>query len=98
MKTVILGTIGTTLLGMSSVAMSQQTAPGTPVQTTPVPPSEPSMTPATPAPTATPDAAPATPAPDAAPAPDSTAPATDTPTPGKKKKGKTPKTPSSTPQ
>jgi len=90
LKHMIVGTIGTALLGISGAALSQTTpqqTPNTPVQTTPVPASEPATTPAP-----TPDATPApAPAPDATPAPDSTSPATDSPTPGKKKKGKTPK-------
>ena len=92
LKNMIVGTIGTALLGISGAALSQttpqQTPPGAPIQTTPVPPSEPATLPAP-----TPDAAPApAPTPDATPTPDTTSPATDTPQPGKKKKGKKPST------
>lgn len=98
LKHMIVGTIGTALLGISGAALSQttpqQTLPGAPIQTTPVPPSEPATMP-----TPTPDATPASaPAPDATPTPDTTSPATDTPKPGKKKKGKAPKPPVTTPQ
>ena len=92
-KTSIALGLGTVLLGISGAAYAQ-TSPssGTPMQTTPVPPSTDQSTLPSPAPST----APVAPTPDAQPTPDASASATaatDTSTPpGKKKKGKKPAT------
>ena len=89
--TTIAASLGAIALGLSGAAYAQTTTPApgtTPMQTTPVPPSEPAMTPSQ-----TPGTAPTNPTPDAQPTPDATVSATtssdaDATTPGKKKKNK----------
>ena len=92
-KTSIALGLGTVLLGISGAAYAQ-TSPssGTPMQTTPVPPSTDQSTLPSPTPSTAPT--PATPTPDAQPTPDASATTatTDTSTPPGKKKGKKPAT------